>query len=400
MKLTRIIALNVCAMALLLFVVNAMAALVFDIRTLLKSDTGPSEQANRKIERSYSLAPYKDKDLGYRILGEVEIMGTEYQSFTGWSRKPYQGKTTTVNAAGDRQHTLPAGRPSGIVRLFGGSAMWGRGATDDGTIPALINQLFPTHHVYNHGEAGFTSRQSLARLINLANQGEELGTVVFYDGVNDVFNHCWEDGGLNTHGRARHIQRLLDGNVQNDTLLGRLEKTSLGPVFLTETYKLLLSARAYLFPDRNASRQSITAKSRCQNDLSHARRAAATLIENWKLAKSIVQSRGGKFIGILQPVIYVGRPSAAHVTGAQRWSHLEADYKTVYPLIQSELRGISAEWAADFTGVFDVDVPLYIDFCHVTETGNRLVATRIANKLSHGNIDDPTANPIGDQARY
>lgn len=398
MKILKFIALNLCGALLLLLAVNVTAAFVYDLKTLFAPGSPPAQQASQKIDRQYDLAPFKDKKHGYRILSEVEVMGTDYKSFVGWSRKPYQGKTTTVNESGDRQHQWINPDPTGTIRLFGGSAMWGRGAADQGTIPALLNRAFPTHKVFNHGEAGFTSRQSLARLINIANQAEDLGTVVFYDGVNDVFNHCWTEGGINTHGRARYIQGLIDGNAQGETLLKKLEKTSLGPIFLTETYKLLLSAKAYVFPHAPARQESKDMPSPCQTDPAYARRVAMTLIEDWKLAKTIVESRGGTFIAILQPVIHTGRPMADHIDETKLMRRLEGDYKTVYPIIQSELRRMAADWIADFTDIFDGDQPLYIDFCHVTETGNRLVAERLA-ALMRGDVDfsPSAARPVIDE---
>ncbi|MBT5048116.1 MAG: SGNH/GDSL hydrolase family protein [Rhodospirillaceae bacterium] len=374
----KIITVNLGVTLLLLIGINVIAALLYDAKTLLKPGFNPAEQISQKIDQQYALAPYKDKKAGYQILSEVENMGTDYKSFVGWSRKPYRGKTTTVDEAGDRQHSGESSTPTGTVRLFGGSAMWGRGAADQGTIPALLNRAFPDYQVFNHGEAGFTSRQALARLINIANQAEDLGTVVFYDGVNDIYTHCWTKGGINTHARERYIRGRLDGDVENETLLQKLENTSLGPVFLTETYKLLLSAKEYLAPSKGPVKQTIKSRSRCQNDPRYARRVAMTLIENWKLAKSIVEARGGRFIAVLQPVIYMGRPVTEHVKKPKDLPRLEGDYKSIYPIIQSELRKMSASWVADFTDVFDVDEPLYIDFCHVTEIGNTFVVKRLA----------------------
>lgn len=375
----KTITVNLCVTLLLLMGVNAVAALLYDAKTLLKSSVDPAEQISQKIDQQYALAPYKDKTAGYQILSEVDHMGTDYKSFVGWSRKPYRGKTTTVDEAGDRQHSGASLTPTDTIRLFGGSAMWGRGAADQGTIPALLNRAFPDHQVFNHGEAGFTSRQALARLINIANQAEDLGTVVFYDGVNDIYTHCWTKGGINTHAREGYIRGRLDGDAENETLLQKLENTSLGPIFLTETYKLLLSVKEYLAPNKGRVKQTIKSRSRCQNDPRYARRVAMTLIENWKLAKSIVEARGGRFIAVLQPVIYMGRPVTEHVRNPKDLPRLEGDYKSVYPIIRSELRKMSASWVSDFTDVFDVEEPLYIDFCHVTTNGNALVVKRLAS---------------------
>jgi len=42
--------------------------------------------------------------------------------------------------------------------------MWGSGVADLNTIPAHFNDLHPEYRAYNHGEAGFVSRQGLAKV--------------------------------------------------------------------------------------------------------------------------------------------------------------------------------------------------------------------------------------------
>ena len=63
--------------------------------------------------------------------------------------------------------------------------MWGTGSPDEGTLAARFNALHPDLRVHNHGESGYVSRQNLARLQSLVNEGEAMDLVIFYDGYND-----------------------------------------------------------------------------------------------------------------------------------------------------------------------------------------------------------------------
>ena len=132
------------------------------------------------------LPVYKDKNKAEQMFDEPFAMGFDYVPFVGWSRKPFSGQQTTILETGDRIVPQYTSEPKATIRFFGGSAMWGTGADDANTIPSLIAAMFPDHRVFSHAESAFNSRQSLARLINLANQRKVLDVVVFYDGMPQV----------------------------------------------------------------------------------------------------------------------------------------------------------------------------------------------------------------------
>ena len=82
---------------------------------------------------------------------------------------------------------------------------------DEGTIPAIFDDITQDFSVVNYGEGGWTSRQSLAQLINLINQKAAPDIVVFYSGLNDVMIHCNQYYGdsFNTHHEAPKLQQLV-----------------------------------------------------------------------------------------------------------------------------------------------------------------------------------------------
>ena len=93
--------------------------------------------------------------------------------------------------------------------VFGGSTLWVTGASDSQTIPSHFNSLTNTP-VYNFGESGWNSRQSLNQLINAIGDGRNPSVVIFYDGVNDIINQCRSDLKLvPSHSRERKIQNVM-----------------------------------------------------------------------------------------------------------------------------------------------------------------------------------------------
>ena len=153
------------------------------------------------------------------VFQEFNSLSSQYEPFLGWTRLPFQGRTTTINREGDRVHRAPPhiGEPVGTVRFFGGSTMWGTGAEDQGTIPAIFNQMFPQYEVYNHGETGFNSRQGLERLIDLSSRGRRADIVVFLDGVNDVAFHCRSPFGPPTHALEQEMREAMQRTLGRES---------------------------------------------------------------------------------------------------------------------------------------------------------------------------------------
>ena len=121
---------------------------------------------------------------------ELSQLKSDYKSFIGWRRKPFQGDTINIGGRYAQRRTINDGTDkSNKVYFFGGSAIWGSGVRDDGTIPS---QFAATTGFWseNFGESGYTAHQDLMLLMQLLQDGHRPGIVVFYDGVNDVEAKC------------------------------------------------------------------------------------------------------------------------------------------------------------------------------------------------------------------
>jgi lysophospholipase L1-like esterase len=231
--------------------------------------------------------------------------------------------------------------------------MWGTGVDDENTIPARFNALHPDYRVHNHGESGFLSRQELARLINLVNQGEPMDLVVFYDGCNDVRTLCREDISINGHrSEVKITEKMRRKSATVEDLLGSV---------LRVADSIVGGHR----PD-----------SRCEQDPDYARRVAATMLNNWRIAKRVAELGGAEFHAILQPVADIGSPNIEYLPGSKSRSK-NSTKAMVYRHVRNMTRDEQPDWIHDLTDVFDVDEYIYIDGCHVNGRGNELVARRL-----------------------
>ena len=114
---------------------------------------------------------------------------------------------------------------------------------------------------------------------------------------------------------------------------------------------------------------------------------AETWYQDWSISKFIVESYGGKFVGILQPVSYVGTPYKEHLNGDPMISdeQLAAQYATIYTNFKKILKNNQFAYL-DLSNSLNKedtqDIPYYFDFCHLSPGGNILIAEKIAKYIS------------------
>jgi hypothetical protein len=293
---------------------------------------------------------------------EFRSLKTEYHSYIGWRREPYDGKTITVSGAYRERKTTPEGQTQQpLVYFFGGSTMWGTGADDASTIPSIFARE-TGFRARNFGESGYTAHQDLEMMLRLLQDGHQPDVVVFYDGVNDVAMKCRSELGPHSTSQEAQFRRQLDAGI------GTLS--------------------FYLLPIRDLLQRSSWKVNReqaqaydCDSNGQKAAGVRHALLHDWQLARTVAESRGIRFVGVLQPVSYFSRTNKTYLP---KDVALEKQYVSVYPQLQD--MAIKAGFAS-LVGVLDVEEPVYIDFCHLSPNGNVIVARRLAE------IVKPTATP-------
>jgi hypothetical protein len=348
-KVMKICLINFSILVALLLSINLFSAIIHDGVSIYK-EWFPS------INKKANSPSLTDKDLTRTIYQEKNLLRTQYVPYLAWSRLPFQGKTTNVNEDGDRVTPSTTKHPVGHIRFFGGSTTWGSGVDDQNTIPAHFNTLHPNYQVHNHGEAGFVSRQELARLINLVNQNAPMDLVIFYDGCNDAHHMCRADLSINGHREESKLRNTLKPHSQvMDSLTGSLLKN----IHWLKTE----------FENKEAPSQ-------CQADHRYAQNVANTIVNNWIIAKEIANLQGAAFHAILQPVAPIGSPNIEYMPDKSSYSRSK-DFKIIYSLIQEIIQRDGIDWIHDFTDAFDREEYIYIDSCHVNALGNKIIAGKV-----------------------
>ena len=252
--------------------------------------------------------------------------------------------------------------------------MWGYGAPDSLTIPSQFVSLSGHYVATNFGQIAYTAHQSLETLIQQVQRGERSDLVVFYDGVNEVLHKCRSEHGWFSHGREAVIREILNRPspltwrhmVEPFHAFAKMAKASIRGIFSENS-----DIRAGELYD-------------CDVNPEKAERVAEALYQDWRIAKLIVESWGGKFYGFLQPVSFLSKTKKEHLPSDPL---LERQYAAVYPLKRMKI-----EREGNFVDISDIlDRPetIYFDAVHVSPVGNELVARRI---IRHITGEDPATS--------
>jgi len=298
---------------------------------------------------------------------EFNAQRTIYADFIGWRRAPFAGDTITVDSQGYRRHQ-GSGEPEGAaVWIFGGSTVWGPGVRDEMTLPATI-QASSGRPTFNFGESAYTAHQSYNLLIKRYLAGGRPQQVVFYDGANEVVIKCRAELGFFSA-------------AQEVTIRERLRGVSDGASMTLEVFWPALQALRRLSQKlAGPTTADSPATFDCHTNELKRQRIAAALVLDWQLARQLVESRGGRFLAVLQPVAFTGQPALGHLPGVRSDALLRAQYDAVYGEIIKQLSDAAVPYA-DLRTALDSNGPLYIDFAHVSPPGNQIVGQRIADLL-------------------
>jgi hypothetical protein len=308
----------------LLFTVLLLLSLGGDLVTLAKSAVREGDKKGR-----HELPAYQDKRLAMQIYEDAKRTLEAYAPYVGWRREAMASKTVNIAANGLRQHKL--GRDniakSPTIGFFGGSLVWGTGAADDGTIPALFDQITTRFVIINYGEGSWTSRQSLALLVNLIREDRAPDIVVFYGGVaNNVDIGCNLAFGerLSSHRHAPAYSRLVADAASPSYLYRNFW------VPLTDTIRRVLG--------RSKPGQERV----CDKDKQRAVAIAEALLRDWEMAKLLTESVGGQFFAFLPPVAGVGAPRLDHLS-------LDAGRLAQFAPVYEAIRRLMVERAKDWS---------------------------------------------------
>lgn len=139
----------------------------------------------------------------------------QYHPYVIWRRAPYEGQQLVIDSNGLRRtlHTA-CGEGALNIFMFGGSALWGSGSPDWGTIPSQVAKVLEDNSgrpacVRNYGESAWVSTQEVLQLILALKDGERPDLVLFYDGWNDITSR-YQTGVPDAHANLYDIKEQFE----------------------------------------------------------------------------------------------------------------------------------------------------------------------------------------------
>jgi hypothetical protein len=349
-RILKVVAINLVTFIVLLFITNWGCGLFLKKVGYTGREQLPNYANNRDHARE--------------IFHDYNSVQHQYEPFVGWKILPYKGNTLHIDQHGNRIHIAPHALegPRKSMVFFGGSTMWGEGSDDQHTIPALFSEANPGYEVLNRAQLAYNSRQELDALITLYAKNIKPNVVIFYDGVNDAAFLCPSDiKELPAHRLVPLFRSKL--YVKKSAFV----KEVLNKTFTENILKLMNRV--------SSNREETKSLYNCLGDSGKAEEIAEIMMKNWEMANEIVTGRGGKFIAILQPAAYVGKPKTDHLKLDQE---LGKNFVEVYKHIKQKIAERKHDWIFDLSDKFDGGQYIYIDFCHVSSNGNQIMATELS----------------------
>ena len=307
-----------------------------------------------------------------------------WEPYVYWRRKPYNGKYITVNADGIRVTPTSEVRPGNTQRpmkvfMFGGSSMWGTGARNTFTIPALLATELGSRgiraDVINFGETGWVSSQGVIMLLRQLQKGDIPDVVVFYDGGNDTYS-AYQQG---TAGLPQNeFNRAMEFNLtQRRPELRRFVVTD--TIRSLATFRLTQASSGWI--GLGATRQEY---GRGYDIPRIAEGIVGVYLNNLELVKTMAASYKFTYLFYWQPTIF-GKARLSHYekTEYAREEYLEKFFDVTRKVLSEKtLHGRYEGRFHDFSAIFSgVEEPVYVDWLHLSERGNATIARAMAEHI-------------------
>jgi hypothetical protein len=303
-----------------------------------------------------------------------EVHAREYWPYVVWKRPDYQGQYINIERGRRKTYRGSSLAPPKLkLYTFGASTTWGTGARDDHTIPSYIAKFAERDgiplEVTNFGESAYVNWQSMIKLAEQCAEESPPDFVTFYEGAADLWAKLQTPEIERVHQNFSKMKRRIEsrdpGIVRNwfeghslIHILGRKLVRS----FKTETD----------LEKKQASDPELVQRL--------SREFVMTMEENARFVAKLGEAWGFETWFFWQPLVYTKKHLSREEEGVSDTGHGNIGFGTlpwdVYRRSTELVR--SRNFAIDLTEVFDGERgSIYIDWAHVSERGNELVAERV-----------------------
>lgn len=347
----------------------------------------PQPPNNRYSFRLARPAPYRDA--WYFC---PEFVDETFRQPNGWHIPPntrllvpgdFHGRYVNVEH-GQRRTTDSPAVARHTLFVIGGSAVYAAEVPDQETIPSHLQRLLNARQpgewrVENYGAISVTTGQQVELLGTLPVRPGDL--VVFYDGVNDVYQGVY-NGDPRGWVAGENRKQLKGAGFFKAALVKINAKYAASKL---QSY----SAFAGTVLGNLVNRQNLVRKSHLDDPgkvAALARETAEVFRANIAEANRIAKERGAGFVHFLQPQIFGERRRTPYEDAVVNNFYinpngLETAFMTGYPLLREAVPGVAS---FDLSGVLEERRPgqeFYLDFCHVNHIANARIAAAIMDHV-------------------
>jgi hypothetical protein len=325
---------------------------------------------------------YADASWAQEYFQEFRDAPVQWHSFVYWRRSPFKGQFN-IDARGIRSTAYVFDTVSSLppkkIFMFGGSTMWGTGARDECTIPSFLQLELSKRGIHfesiNFGESGYVSTQEVIALMLELQKGNVPLAAVFFDGVNDTFS-AYQQGvaGLPQNEFNRALEFNLSTSDNNGQCLLVLLR-GLRSVHLLQA----VTRRLGIAIDANP-----VAKASTHAELEHlAEEVVDKYYANVRIVNALAQAYGFKALFYLQPTVF-GKENLSEYE--KKELEAAADYQQFFAMTHrvftQRIERNESKNIHDLSSIFaPVKEPLYIDWMHVNERGNAILAHAMAEDI-------------------
>ena len=306
-----------------------------------------------------------------------ESFDARWEPYEYWRRKVYNGKFITIDTNGLRvtPNSGHGTERAARIFMFGGSTMWGTGARNSFTIPALLATELISRgmrvDVVNFGESGLVTTQEVIILLRQLQKGDVPDLVVYYDGINDTYS-AYQQGvaGLPQNESNRVLEFNLTKRMPD--LRRMAVKDAFDQLAIVRLTKRILSI------ERTESKPEYNARV--------AEEAVNVYLKNMELVQALARSYGFKCYFFWQPTLF-GKSKRSDYEKAEYESqqHLEKFFYETYRVLREKTTPTRGD--KTFQNLSDIflheDEPVYIDWMHLSEKGNAIIAHEMAENIFH-----------------
>jgi hypothetical protein len=365
----KIVLFNIILLIIFLMLIDFSSEICLDVYHYFNSKSSKEIIKDKRA----SLPNYKNINWAEKFFEEKNETQSEYRSYYGWRKLPFNGITIQIDSSGVRR-TIQSPEESDklpVAIFLGGSTMWGMGVSDEYTIPSCFARRSNwKYKTLNFGESGYCAYQSFQffqlKIIN----GLKPNLVISYDGTN------------NTPYRGNYFAHARENQII-ERMKGADSEPEYKPYFLKPTRDLISNIKQYFISQKKPSFNNIPVFSKGRN-----RKAAIELLESWLLMRQTCSLINAEFICVLQPNAFVGKPILNNIKDELKYNPYQNGYNyydDVIELLDSSKYSILKDNFINLTSAFDSIPNVYIDFCHVSPNGNEIIADLLIQHLEKRN---------------